>query len=425
MPHDCAGTVTSPHYGRAFCPNPGVLWAVAGDAASNLVLYFRVHSALHTESDSDAPPQTEFARCLSREKILQTHHFSEFGGFFPPTSSPRSSGTEASRLQGPDGEVGCMGADDANRDGGLASSAGQKERDEPCRHVREVAASSHWIAQDFLRRVGLTVSDAQEAWDCLDSGLGDVTWERSARAGYSSEDGAPSSPSTASRALGPHSPWSPKAEKCDKDADGAAGGMRSRLTLPSIAELRARVGLKGGGRKSILESESPPESPTRRNSDLSSSGTRRNSEAELEGGSVAMDGKRPFFGAKVHSRSLTSIASRALGLKRREKKDESESPPSSPDRHSPPCSPARVAKKEKHASSLPSIRELRRMAFGGVDTKSLLPPKLVAGGEEHHENCDASSPADKLQRGPTSGVLWEGSAGSNAPLGQAQTPRPS
>ena len=299
-----------------------------------------------------------------------------------------------------------MGADDADRDDGLAPSTGQGERDEPRRHVREVAASSHWLAKDLLRRVGLTVSDAQEAWGCLGSGPGDGTWERGAWAGYSSEDGAPSSPSTASRARWPHSPWSPKAEKCDKDADGAAGGMRGRLALPSIAELRERVGLKGGGRKSRRGSESPPESPIRRSSDLSQSGTRRNSEAELEGGSVAT--------------SLTSLASRALGLKRREKKDEPESPPSSPDRHSPPFSPARVAKKDKHATSLPSIRELRQTAFRGVGTKSLLPPKLEpqtkdVAGDEHHENWDASAPADKSQRGPTSGVLWAGNAGSVTP----------
>ena len=381
------------------------------------MLYFRVLSALYTESDSDARPQTEFERCLSREKILQTHHFSEFGGFFPPQSSPRSSGTGASRLQGPDGEVGCVGADDADRDDGLAPSTGQGERDEPRRHVREVAASSHWLAKDLLRRVGLTVSDAQEAWGCLGSGPGDGTWERGAWAGYSSEDGAPSSPSTASRARWPHSPWSPKAEKCDKDTDAAAGGMRGRLALPSIAELRERVGLKGGGRKSRRGSESPPESPFRESSDLSRSGTRRNSEAEFEDGSVAMNGKRRSLGAKVHSRSLTSLASTALGLKRREKKDEPESPPSSPDS---PSSPTRVAKKDKHATSLPSIRALRQMAFGGVGTKSLLPPKLEpqtkdVAGDEHHENWDASAPADKSQRGPTSGVLWAGNAGSVTP----------
>ena len=310
-----------------------------------------------------------------------------------------------------------MGADDADRDDELAPSTGQGERDEPRRHVREVAASSHWLAKDLLRRVGLTVSDAQEAWGCLGSGPGDGTWERGARAGCSSEDGAPSSPSTASRARWPHSPWSPKAEKCDKDTDAAAGGMRGRLALPSIAELRERVGLKGGGRKSRRGSESPPESPFRESSDLSRSGTRRNSEAEFEGGSVAMNGKRRSLGAKVHSRSLTSLASTALGLKRREKKDEPESPPSSPDS---PSSPTRVAKKDKHAVSLPSIRALRQMAFGGVGTKSLLPPKLepqtkdVAGGE-HHENWDALAPADKSQRGPTSGVLWAGNAGSVTP----------
>ena len=147
-----------------------------------------------------------------------------------------------------------------------------------------------------------------------------------------------------------------------------------------------------------------------------------------------MNGKRPSLGAKVHSRSLTSLASTALGLKRREKKDEPESPPSSPDRHTPPSSPARVAKRDKHATSLPSIGALRQMAFGGVGTKSLLPPKLgpqtkdVAGGE-HHENWDALAPADKSQRGPTSGVLWAGNARSvtqsDALPVQTQAPRPS